>query len=104
MLKPAAELKRALLFEMKRIRAYEEGIAARYHEGKMRCPTHLSVGQEAVPAALSQILRKQDLAVSTHRAHAHYLAKGGSGPRMLAEIYGKATGCSAGKGGSMHLV
>lgn len=90
--------------EMKRIRAYEEGIAQHYAENKMRCPTHLSVGQEGVPAALSQILRKDDLAMSTHRGHAHYLGKGGSGPRMLAEIYGKATGCSAGKGGSMHLV
>jgi TPP-dependent pyruvate/acetoin dehydrogenase alpha subunit len=104
MLKPANELRLNLLHEMKRIRAYEEGIATRYHENKMRCPTHLSVGQEAVPAALSQILRKEDLAVSTHRSHAHYLAKGGSGSRMLAEIYGKATGCSGGKGGSMHLV
>lgn len=89
---------------MKRIRAYEEGIAAHYAENKMRCPTHLSVGQECVPGVLSQILDKKDLAVSTHRGHAHYLGKGGSGPKMLAEIYGKATGCSAGKGGSMHLV
>lgn len=94
----------ALLHEMKRIRAYEEMIAARYSENQMRCPTHLSIGQEAVPAALSQILTKQDLAVSTHRAHAHYLGKGGDGQRLIAEIYGKATGCSAGKGGSMHLV
>ena len=44
----------------------------------MRCPTHLSIGQEAVSAALSQIMRKKDFAVSSHRAHAHYMAKGGS--------------------------
>jgi len=100
----APEVRIALLREMMRIRAYEEAIAERYAEGKMRCPTHLSIGQEAVPAALSQILRKTDLAVSSHRAHAHYLGKGGDGEKFIAEIYGKVTGCSAGKGGSMHLV
>jgi pyruvate dehydrogenase E1 component alpha subunit len=89
---------------MLRIRAVEEAIAARYAEGKMRCPTHLSVGQEGVAAAAGLALRKSDLAVSGHRAHAHYLAKGGNLPRMIAEIYGKATGCARGKGGSMHLV
>ena len=70
----------------------------------MRCPTHLSIGQEAVPSAFSEIAKKYDFAVSSHRGHAHYLAKGGSLKSMLAEIYGKATGCSGGKGGSMHLV
>jgi TPP-dependent pyruvate/acetoin dehydrogenase alpha subunit len=89
---------------MMRIRAVEEAIAARYAEGKMRCPTHLSIGQEAVAAAVGGALRPTDLAVSGHRAHAHYLAKGGSLPRMMAEIYGKATGCAGGKGGSMHLI
>jgi TPP-dependent pyruvate/acetoin dehydrogenase alpha subunit len=93
-----------LLFQMKRIRAYELEIAKRYPEGQMRCPTHLSVGQEAVPAAVHAALAHEDLAVSTHRGHAHYLGKGGSGKRMIAEIYGKATGCAKGKGGSMHLV
>lgn len=93
-----------LYAEMYRIRHVEEEIARRYHEGKMRCPTHLSIGQEAVPAALSQIFRKKDFAVSTHRAHAHYLAKGGDLKKMLAEIYGKKTGCSKGRGGSMHLI
>ncbi|MBL6989661.1 MAG: thiamine pyrophosphate-dependent dehydrogenase E1 component subunit alpha [Bacteriovoracaceae bacterium] len=93
-----------LLREMKRIRFYEEEIVTRYSEQKMRCPTHLSIGQEGVPAALSQILTKEDLAVSTHRAHAHYLGKGGDGKKFIAEIYGKSTGCSGGKGGSMHLV
>ena len=86
------------------IRDLEEGIAAKYSEGKMRCPTHLSIGQEGAPAALSTLLSHQDLAVSTHRAHAHYLAKGGCPKAMLAEIYGKATGCSGGRGGSMHLI
>ena len=89
---------------MKRIRACELEISARYHEGKMRCPTHLSVGQEAVPAALQEILTYDDQAVSGHRAHAHYLCKGGNMSKMIAEIYGKETGCSKGKGGSMHLI
>ena len=87
-----------------RTRTVEEEIAKRYKFGKMRCPTHLSIGQEGVPAAFSLIMRQKDFAVSSHRAHAHYLAKGGSLKRMIAEIYGKETGCSRGKGGSMHLI
>jgi pyruvate dehydrogenase E1 component alpha subunit len=89
---------------MKRIRHVEEQIAARYSEWKMRCPTHLSIGQEAVAAAVGKVLRRDDFAVSGHRAHAHYLGKGGNLPAMIAELYGKATGCSRGRGGSMHLI
>ena len=96
--------RRDLLFRMRRLRAVEETIAARYAEGRMRCTVHLSTGQEAVSAAVGLVLRPTDLAVSGHRAHTHYLGKGGSLTRMLAEIYGKATGCSRGKGGSMHLI
>lgn len=99
-----AEIAKKLLFQMKRIRFVEEEIARRYPEGAMRCPTHLSVGQEGVAAAVGLALDRSDLAVSGHRAHAHYLAKGGNLRAMLAEIYGKATGCSKGKGGSMHLI
>ncbi|MEI6704429.1 MAG: thiamine pyrophosphate-dependent dehydrogenase E1 component subunit alpha, partial [Deltaproteobacteria bacterium] len=75
-----------------------------YHEGKMRCPTHLCTGQEAIAAGVGSALRKDDFVVSSHRSHGHYLAKGGDLNRMMAEIYGKATGCSSGKGGSMHLI
>ncbi len=89
---------------MKRIRLVEEGIAERYPQGKMRCPTHLSIGQEASAIGVGLALKHSDLAVSTHRAHAHYLAKGGDLKTMLAEIYGKAAGCSRGRGGSMHLI
>ena len=99
-----SELGLKLLRHMRRIRTVEEEIATRYPEGKMRCPTHLSIGQEAVPAAVAECVRQTDFAVSTHRGHAHYLAKGGDLKAMIAEIYGKATGCSKGKGGSMHLV
>ena len=85
------------------IRHVENEISLRYTKGKMRCPVHLSIGQEGVPAALSLLIRKKDFAVSTHRAHAHYISKGGSIKKMISEIYGKSTGCSGGKGGSMHL-
>ena len=98
------DIAKQLLFQMKRIRFVEEEIARRYSENKMRCPTHLSIGQEAVASAVGLALRRDDLAVSGHRAHAHYLGKGGNLPAMLAEIYGKATGCAGGKGGSMHLI
>ncbi len=97
-------LKIELLRQMKRIRTVEETIAERYSQWQMRCPTHLCSGQESVAAAVGLALRKTDFCVSTHRAHGHYLAKGGNLGRMLAEIYGKQTGCSAGKGGSMHLI
>ncbi len=86
------------------IRLTELEISSRYNENKMRCPVHLSVGQEGVPAVLSIFLKKKDFAVSTHRSHAHFICKGGSIKKMIAEIYGKSSGCSGGKGGSMHLV
>ncbi len=95
----AVELWRRML----RIRMAEEAIAERYAQQKMRCPTHLCSGQEAVAAAAGMVLDRGDLAVSTHRSHGHYLGKGGNLGRMLAELYGKATGCAAGRGGSMHL-
>ena len=89
---------------MLRIRHTEETIAERYSEWKMRCPTHLSTGQEAIAAGVCSALRIDDFVLSTHRCHAHYLAKGGDLNKMIAEIYGKATGCTSGKGGSMHLI
>ncbi len=98
------EISTQLLRGMKRIRLVEEGIAERYPQGKMRCPTHLSIGQEAAAVGVGLALKHSDLAVSTHRAHAHYMAKGGDLKAMLAEIYGKAAGCSRGRGGSMHLI
>jgi TPP-dependent pyruvate/acetoin dehydrogenase alpha subunit len=95
---------REAYFQMLRIRAVEEAIVAHYSEQQMRCPVHLSIGQEAVAVGVCAALRADDYAMSGHRSHAHYLAKGGSLRGMLAEIYGKATGCCGGKGGSMHLV
>lgn len=92
------------LFKMaKRIRLVEERIASEYKYWEIRCPVHLSIGQEAVSAAFSIIQHREDFAVSTHRSHAHYLAKGGDLYAMVAELYGKVDGCSRGNGGSMHL-
>jgi len=89
--------------EMLRIRTVEEEIAARYAEQKMRCPVHLSIGQEAIAVGVSAALGPGDQAVSTHRCHAHYIAKGGDIVALLAELMGKSTGCCGGRGGSMHL-
>ncbi len=92
-----------LYTEMLRIRRIEERIADRYPEQKMRCPVHLSIGQEAIAVGVCKAALQTDFLVSNHRAHAHYLAKGGNLKAMIAEIYGKSTGCVQGRGGSMHL-
>lgn len=89
---------------MLRIRRIEEAIVRHYGEGEMRCPTHLCIGQEAIPAGVSAHLRREDLVFSGHRSHGHYLAKGGDLRAMLAELYGRETGCAKGRGGSQHLI
>ena len=78
--------------------------AKKVPEHCIKCPTHLSIGQEAVPVGVCSVLTTQDVMYSTHRCHAHYLAKGGDLTRMMAELLGRSTGCAKGKGGSMHLV
>ena len=93
-----------LFHQMLRIRRIEEGIADHYPEQEMRTPVHLCVGQEATPVGVSEHLSTRDKVMSGHRSHGHYLAKGGDLRAMLAEIYGRETGCSRGKGGSQHLV
>ncbi len=93
-----------LYSEMVRLRVVEESIAEHYPEQEMRCPVHLSIGQEAVAVGTCFHLESSDQILSTHRSHGHYLAKGGDLRAMMAEIYGKAAGCSQGYGGSMHLV
>ena len=95
---------RDLFYSMLRIRLVEEKIALLYAEQEMRCPVHFCIGQEAISAGVCAPLQKEDYVMSNHRSHGHYLAKGGDLNAMLAEIYGKKTGCSHGKGGSMHLV
>jgi TPP-dependent pyruvate/acetoin dehydrogenase alpha subunit len=99
-----SELKLQLWELMVRIRLVEEAIATHYAEQQMRCPVHLSIGQEAAAAGVGLALQREDLAMSGHRSHAHYLAKGGNLLAMIAELYGRETGCCRGRGGSMHLV
>ena len=89
---------------MRRIRVVEEEIAEVYAEQEMRCPVHLCIGQEAIAVGACWALRPEDYVFGGHRSHGHYLAKGGDLNRMIAELYGRATGCAGGKGGSMHLV
>ena len=90
--------------QLLRIRKIEESIADRYSEWQMRCPVHLSIGQEAIPVGISMHLSKEDHVYSNHRSHGHYFAKGGDLKKMIAELYGKETGCCGGRGGSMHLI
>jgi TPP-dependent pyruvate/acetoin dehydrogenase alpha subunit len=94
----------SLYKKMLLVRLTEEKISNEYKFGKMRCPVHLSIGQEAPAAGICQNLKKSDIIVSAHRSHAHYLSKGGDLNKMIAEVYGKKTGCAEGKGGSMHLI
>jgi TPP-dependent pyruvate/acetoin dehydrogenase alpha subunit len=101
---PGKEQSTALFYDMLRIRLVEEGIAELYPEQEMRCPVHLCIGQEAIPVGVCSNLLNEDIVMGNHRSHGHYLAKGGDLKSMMAEIYGKATGCSKGKGGSMHLI
>lgn len=95
----------AQLYRMARlIRRTEEAVAAEYHPAdQMRCPIHLCVGQEAMPAALSLLVRPDDHLVSHYRSHGYFLAKGGPLQAMIAEFYGKATGSNSGIAGSMEL-
>ena len=93
-----------LFYSMIRMRMIEEKIAEKYSEQEMRCPIHLSIGQEAIASGICMNLQKKDQVLSAHRSHFHYLAKGGNLKKMISEIYGKETGCAGGKGGSMHLI
>ncbi len=86
------------------VRLTEEAIVAEYGNQEMKCPVHLSIGQEAVAVGVCEALEHTDVAFSTHRCHSHYLAKGGDLNAMIAELYGKKTGCAGGLGGSMHLI
>ncbi|MFZ4156430.1 thiamine pyrophosphate-dependent dehydrogenase E1 component subunit alpha [Streptomyces pseudogriseolus] len=94
----------ALLRDMVRIRCVEEELADLYRdEQEMRTPVHFSIGQEAAAVGVCAALREDDLVYTGHRSHAAYLAKGGDLSAMVAELYGKETGCARGRGGSVHL-
>ena len=87
-----------------RIRRLEEEVARVYASDKIKSPVHLSIGQEAVSVGVCESLARRDIVFGTYRGHALYLAKGGDLKAMVAELYGKSTGCTKGKGGSMHLI
>lgn len=99
----APELQIRLHRELVRLRRAELTLAERYKRQEMRTPTHFGVGQEAVPVGVCAALRTDDAAYCHHRSHNHFLAKGGSVHRLAAELFGRTTGCSGGRGGSVHL-
>lgn len=88
---------------MHRIRIFEETLAELVLAGEVKTPCHLYIGQEAVAAGAAEALTPQDTIWGCHRSHGHYLAKGGNLDSLMAEVLGKATGCSRGRGGSMHI-
>lgn len=94
----------ALYHDMLRIRRVQLRIESLYHTDEMKTPIHLYIGQEAVAVGVCANLHRDDYVSSTHRSHGHYLAKGGDLKSLIAELYCRETGCSKGRGGSMHLV
>jgi pyruvate dehydrogenase E1 component alpha subunit len=92
-----------LLHEMLRIRRFEEKCAELYSAGKIRGFLHLYIGEEAIAVGVMHALRPEDAVVATYREHGHALARGIPMDRLMAEMYGKAEGCSRGRGGSMHV-
>jgi TPP-dependent pyruvate/acetoin dehydrogenase alpha subunit len=89
---------------MVRLRRCEEALAEEYHPAdEMRCPVHFCIGQEAVPAAVSALLTREDYLFSHHRSHGYYLAKGAPMTALFAELYGKKTGANGGRAGSQDI-
>src|SRR5271169_3519303 len=92
-----------LLNKMLLIRNFELRVGEIFATGKLPGFIHLSVGEEAVPVGVCANLRDDDYITSTHRGHGHCIAKGVDVNAMMAELFGKETGTSKGKGGSMHI-
>ena len=101
---PTVDDMRGLYRAMLRIRIFEDRVADLVETKEINCPCHLYVGQEAVATGVCDILEREDYVFGGHRSHGHYLAKGAELRSMMAELFGKETGCSKGRGGSMHLV
>ena len=89
--------------QMVRVRCFEEKLVEMFARGTMPGLAHLSIGEEAVAVGACNALRDDDYITSTHRGHAHCIAKGASLDRMMAELFGRETGYCGGKGGSMHI-
>lgn len=92
-----------LLRQMLRIRRFEEKTVELYSLGKIRGFLHLYIGEEAVAAGALSVLTPDDAVVATYREHGHALVRGTPMRTLMAELYGKATGCARGRGGSMHF-
>jgi TPP-dependent pyruvate/acetoin dehydrogenase alpha subunit len=99
----AADLER-IYRSLRLVRRAEEEVARIYPSDRIKSPVHLSIGQEAVSVGVCDVLRPDDVVAPTYRGHAAFLAKGGPLRGLMAELYGKASGVSGGKGGSMHLI
>jgi len=95
--------RRSLLREMLRIRRFEERCVELYSAAKIRGFLHLCIGEEAVAAGVNAALQPDDAVISTYREHGHALARGVPMDAVMAEMFGRVTGCSRGRGGSMHL-
>jgi acetoin:2,6-dichlorophenolindophenol oxidoreductase subunit alpha len=102
-LSPSADVVLDIYTRMLRIRRFEEQVGTLFAQGQLPGFVHLYVGEEAVGVGVCAALRSDDYIVSTHRGHGHVIAKGGDLNRMMAELFGKATGYCKGKGGSMHI-
>ncbi|MFF7443015.1 pyruvate dehydrogenase (acetyl-transferring) E1 component subunit alpha [Streptomyces sp. NPDC008122] len=102
-LSPEAAHDLDLLRQMLLIRRFEERCVELYSAAAIRGFVHLYIGEEAVAVGVHQALDERDAVVSTYREHGHALARGVPADAVMAEMYGKATGCSHGRGGSMHL-
>src|SRR5438093_2997738 len=98
-----SELHLRMLRQMLLIRRFEEKAAEAYALGKIGGFCHLYIGQEAVAVGSLSALRDDDYVISSYREHGQALARGVPAKAIMAELFGKATGCSKGKGGSMHL-
>jgi len=103
MSEPTSEVLLELFRVMALIRTTEERLAKSHQKGLIHGACHTYVGQEAIATGVCAHLRKEDVVFSTHRGHGHALAKGLPPRELFAELYGRATGCSRGRGGSMHL-
>ncbi|WP_406264128.1 pyruvate dehydrogenase (acetyl-transferring) E1 component subunit alpha [Streptomyces sp. NBC_00191] len=101
--RPGIEHKVNLLEAMLRIRRFEERCVELYSAAKIRGFVHLYIGEEAVAVGVNEALTSEDAVVSTYREHGHALARGIPAEAVMAEMYGRTTGCSGGRGGSMHL-
>lgn len=97
-------LEKSLYQSMVRLRMVEEKIVQIYPEKEIRSPVHLYIGHEAVAAGVCATLQREDHVVPYYRSHGWYLAKGGNLQALMDELFGRATGCSGGWGGSMHLI